>query len=50
MNKKEKVKSGEKPSPVVPTDDEKQPVCEKAFTPETARSKDKDEPCKDGVG
>ena len=35
--------------PAVASDDGKKQVCEKAFSPETARNGDKDEPCDDGV-
>jgi hypothetical protein len=50
MDKTEKGQAKTKGSPEVPSEDETEEVCEKAFTPETARNSDSDEACKDGVG
>jgi hypothetical protein len=36
--------------PTIPKEDEDLAECGKAFSTETARSQDEDEPCKDGVG
>jgi len=50
MDKRQKGKAEEEVSPEVLSDDGDLSVCEKASSPEIARSQDKDEPCKDGVG
>ena len=50
MDKTGKETSERSATPAVLSDDENEPVCEKAFTPETSRGWDEDEPCKDGVG
>ncbi len=50
MEKAEKETTETKGSPPIGDGDMSLSACGKAFTPETARYEDEDEPCEDGVG
>ncbi len=50
MDKKDRGDSDKQGEEGVVTDEKERPVCEKAFSAETDRSEDQDEPCADGVG
>jgi hypothetical protein len=50
MEKRSELEALAADAPDVKEDEGDTQVCEKAFSPETARNADEDEPCKDGMG